>query len=74
MSEIVEGGGEFIDYRDPEKPFKTKIPGIWDAHLRETGATMTGVAPCVICGKPVEFTDLKFGSKPVCDSCKEEMR
>jgi hypothetical protein len=25
-TKMIEGGGEFIDYRDPKKVFKTKDP------------------------------------------------
>ncbi len=68
---FIEGGGEFIDYRNPKKLFKTKNIDEWNEHLKKTGATMTGVAPCAICGKPVEFENLKVGTKPLCDSCKQ---
>lgn len=69
---FIEGGGEFIDYRNPKKIFKTKNIKEWDEHLKKTGATLSGYAPCGLCSdKIVEFTDLKYGTKPICDSCKE---
>ena len=73
-SPLIEGGGTFIDYRDPKKVFKTTDPKEWDQHLRDTKATISGSAPCAICNKVVEFEDLKYTSKPVCDSCKKELR
>lgn len=71
---MIEGGGTFIDYRDPKKIFKTTNIEEWDKHLRETNATVDGTAPCAICNKVVEFKELKFGSKPICDSCKKELK
>ena len=71
---MIEGGGEFIDYRNPKKIFKTTNPTEWDKHLRDTDAKISGTAPCAICNKPVQFEDMKYTSKPVCDSCKEELR
>jgi hypothetical protein len=71
---VKEGGGEFVDYRNPKKLFKTTNPDEWDKHLRETDATVSGTAPCAICAKPVTFENIKYTAKPVCDSCKQEMR
>jgi hypothetical protein len=71
---FIEGGGEFIDYRNPKKIFKTKDPVEWDKHLRDTNATISGIAPCAICSQSVEFENLKYTAKPVCDSCKEELK
>lgn len=71
---MIEGGGTFIDYRNPKQIFKTTNLVEWDKHLKETNATISGIAPCTICSKPVEFEDLKYGSKPVCDSCKKELK
>lgn len=74
-SNFIEGAGEFIDYRDPKKIFKTKNPKEWEEHLRKTGATLSGSAPCVICSNNiVEFKNLRYGIKPVCDSCKGELK
>lgn len=71
---LIEGGGEFIDYRNPKKIFKTTNPVEWDKHLRDTNATISGTAPCAICARPVEFEELKYTAKPVCDSCKSELK
>lgn len=72
-SGMIEGGGEFIDYRDPNKIFRTKNPQEWEEHLKKTGATYSGTAPCAMCSKAVDFKDLKYGIKPLCDSCKGEV-
>ena len=73
-TKFIEGAGEFIDYRDPNKIFKTKDPVEWDKHLRDTNATKTGTEPCAICSQPTQFENLKYSLKPVCDSCKEKLR
>lgn len=70
---MIEGGGTFIDYRNPNKIFKTTNIEEWNEHLTKTGATMSGTAPCALCSSTVEFEDLKHGSKIVCDSCKKEV-
>jgi hypothetical protein len=70
MSALIEGGGEFIDYRDPDNIFRTKDPAEWDQHLKDTKATISGTAPCAICSNEVTFEDVTYGTKPVCDSCK----
>jgi len=67
---LIEGGGEFVDYRDPQNIFRTKDPAEWDKHLKDTKATISGTAPCAICSVPVEFESIAYGTKPVCDSCK----
>lgn len=74
MSTLIEGGGEFVDYRNPKKLFKTKDPKEWEKHLRDTDGRISGTAPCAICTKEVTFENIKYSSKPVCDSCKEEMK
>lgn len=68
---FIEGGGEFIDYRNPKKIFKTKSIKEWEEHLKKTDATYSGLAPCGLCDSPVEFENLKYGVKPICDSCKQ---
>ena len=73
-SKMIEGSCEFIDYRDPKKIFKPRDPDEWEEHLKKTGATYSGVAPCGMCGGSVVFKDLKFGIKPLCDSCKGEVK
>lgn len=71
---LIEGGGEFIDYRDPKKVFKTKSIVEWDKHLKETNATVDGSGICAICNTAVvEFKGLKYGTKPICDSCKKDI-
>jgi hypothetical protein len=74
MSSFIEGGGEFIDYRDPNNIFKTRNPNEWDKHLRETKATKSGYEPCAICNTVTQFTDLEYVKKPVCDNCKEDLK
>lgn len=70
---FIEGGGTFIDYRNPKKIFKTTNIEEWNAHLKKTDATVTGTAPCALCSSTVELKDHKYGNKIVCDSCKKEI-
>jgi hypothetical protein len=70
MSKGIIEGGEFIDYRDPKKTFRTKDPVEWDKHLKETNAVVSGTGLCAICSQSVQFENIKYGTKPVCDSCK----
>lgn len=72
-SKLIEGGGTFIDYRNPNKIFKTTNIQEWEKHLKETKATYSGTAPCAICSNPTEFENITYGTKPVCDSCKKEV-
>jgi hypothetical protein len=73
MSALIEGGGEFVDYRDPANVFRTKDPVEWDKHLKDTKATVSGEAPCAICSNVVTFESIVYGTKPICDSCKGKL-
>lgn len=69
---MIEGGGVFIDYRIPNKIYKTTDPKEWNKHLIETKATVSGYTPCPVCGNQADYEDAKVGTKPLCDSCKKE--
>lgn len=70
---MIEGG----NFKCFIHNFETDDPIKWDKHCIETKHKISGTAPCVFCGKSVEFKDLPYigMGKPVgavCDNCKKE--
>jgi hypothetical protein len=55
-SSSIEGG----NFKCFKHDFETDDPVKWDTHCVKEGHTMSGVAPCAICGESVEFKGLAY--------------
>lgn len=58
--------------------FETESINQWDKHNEEEAHTITGIAPCSLCGFSTEFSftgKRKTGSVPcICSDCKKGLK
>lgn len=77
VTEIAEGGGEFVcthPSHSKEKGARFVIKGDhqkYQEHLRDHGKKQLGSMPCSRCGKPVDLSlrPVAFGTKGTCEDC-----